>query len=169
MIELIINIVFGLLALTSVVWGAFVLKKLVGLVRLYKSSDVTVPLYPRFKWHIPILVLLGAALIADIVYLILSPSDYIIAVSLMVIIGMIAAVVGLMMKVKCGVTDSGVIMPYRFISWDKLGDYRIDGDSVFFMGNAAGFDTMEAATAKLGVVGTDIEKLSKVLEEHKKH
>lgn len=167
MIDLIVDIVFALLAVLSAVWGAFVLKKLIALNRRYKRAIVLIPLYKRSKWPIFALSLLGLCLVGDIVYMIVKPGDWILTLSVLVIIGMLASVLVVMILTKCAVLDSGAIVPFRFIEWARFYDYRIEGTTIFFIGDDRGFDTMGAATCKLDFDEANLDKLKFILEKYK--
>lgn len=167
MIDLIIDIFFVLLAALSVAWGAVVLKKLIALNRRFKRAIVLIPLYKRSKWPIFALCILALCLTGDIVYMALIPGDWLLTLSVLVIIGMLASILAMMIVTKCAVLDSGVVVPYRFIEWARLYDFRIEGTTILFFGNDKGFDTMGAATVKLDFDEANLEKLKFILDKYK--
>ena len=169
MIGYIVGAAFLVLAAVSVVWGAFVVIKLVRLNGRFKNAIVLIPLYKKYKWQWVMPFLMGGCLIADIVYLSLSDSaaDYMVGAALMVIIVMLSVIMAMMMLTKCAVLDAGIVVPYRFIEWTELYDYKIEDSTIFFMGDANGFDTLGAATTKLTFDVANAEKLQFILEKHK--
>ena len=170
MIGYIVGAAFLALAAACIIWGAFVIRKLVRLNGRFKHAIVLIPLYKKYKWQWVMPILMGGCLIADIVYLSIAEgaSDYMVGAALLVIIVMMSVIMAMMMLTKCAVLDSGIVVPYRFIEWTELYDYKIEDSTIFFMGDANGFDTLGAATTKLTFDVANAEKLQFILEKHKK-
>lgn len=169
MLGYIVGAAFLLLAAVAVVWGAFAMRKLARLNARFKNAIVLIPLYKRYKWQFVMPALMLAVLIGDIVYMALAkaPSDYMVGAGLIVIVVMLSAVMAMMMLTKCAVLDSGIVVPYRFIEWTEPYDYKIEGTSIIFMGDAEGFDTLGAATTRLSFDDANSDKLKFILERHR--
>lgn len=166
MFEIITDVVFILLALVTLVWSVFVVRKLVELNRRFSAAIVLIPLYKRSKWPVFALSFLGVCLLADIIVMAVA-GHYALCVSIIVIIACLGVILVMMISAKCAVLDSGALVPYRFIDWAHFCDYEIDGATIFFCGDKNGFDAVNAATTKLNFDEANKEKLTYILDKYK--
>lgn len=166
MVEIIIDVAVVLLAVVTIVWSIFVIKKLVELNRRFSAAIVLIPLYKRSKWPVFALVFLGVCLLADVVVMAVA-GHYALCVSIMAIIACLGVILVMMITTKCAVLDSGVLVPYRFIDWAHFCDYATDGSTIFFCGDKNGFDTVNAATTKLNFDEANKEKLVYILDKYR--
>lgn len=166
MVEIIIDAVVILLAVITIVWSVFVIRKLLELNRRFSSAIVLIPLYKRSKWPVFALAFLGVCLLADIIVMAVA-GHYALCVSIMVIIACLGVVLVMMITTKCAVLDSGVLVPYRFIDWAHFCDYATDGSTIFFCGDNNGFDTVNAATTKLNFDEANKAKLVYILDKYR--
>ena len=92
-----------------------------------------------------------------------------IAASFMVIIVALMVLFIFMLRLKCAVLETGIIVPYKFIDWSHLFDYSVNKDmnTIFFCGNKQGFDTVFAATTRLEFADEDLDALIAILNNHK--
>ncbi len=64
---------------------------------------------------------------------------------------------------RFAVTDSGIIVPCRFIDWLEFCDFEIDGSSVYFTGDKNGFYSLTSTTIKMSFNPSDLNKLEIIL------
>lgn len=166
MLEIIILALSISIAVVTAIWSALSIVKLFRLKKLFDKSTVVVPLYKRSKWTYFSLGFLGACLIADIVMVIVLKA-YVVCSCVMVIILALGALLVFMMKLKCGVLDSGIVIPYKFIDWTHLYDFVIVDNTIFFCGDKKGFDTMTSASTRLTFDENNKEKLEYILSQYK--
>ena len=164
----IINVISIVLAVITVIWTAYSLWKLFKLNKTYIEGKVVARLHKRSKWPYFGLGFLGLCLVADILIISLI-GFYAIAASFMVIIISLMVLFVFMLRLKCAVLETGIIVPYKFIDWSHLFDYSINKDekTVFFCGNKQGFDTVFAATTRLCFEQDDLDDLVHILNHHK--
>ncbi len=166
MIDLLILIFSIAIAIISVVWSIVCIKKILDLKKQFNKAIIVVPLYKRSKWTHFSVVVLGICLIADIVFMIVFEA-YLICACVIVSIIALAALLIIMMTLKCAVLDTGVVIPYKYIDWANLYDYGIEGNAIFFCGDKKGFDTMSSASTKLVFDEKNFEKLKLILNQYK--
>ncbi|MBR2349480.1 MAG: hypothetical protein IKA77_02550 [Clostridia bacterium] len=164
----IINVISIVLAVVTVVWTALSLWKLFKLNKLFNEGKVIARLHKRSKWPYFGLAFLGVCFIADVLIISLI-GYYAIAASFMVIIVALMVLFIFMLRLKCAVLETGIIVPYKFIDWSHLFDYSVNKDmnTIFFCGNKQGFDTVFAATTRLEFADEDLDALITILNNHK--
>lgn len=166
MIDIIIMAISISIAVITAVWSTFIIVKIIILKKEFNKAIVLVPLYKRSKWTYFSVSLLGACLIADIVFLAVLQA-YLICGCILVIIASLTVLLIIMMTLKCAVLDTGIVVPYRFIEWTHFYDYKVEGNTIFFCGDKKGFDTMSSASTRLTFDEINKEKLVQLLDQYK--
>ncbi len=166
MVELVFNIVFVILAVISIVGVSIEIDKISKLRKRFKQSIVLVPMYKTSKLPAVGIIIFAIILIVDII-LFFSTSYYIACISIVVIsIAMIVLFVE-MQRMRCAVLDIGVVVPYRFIAWTHFYDYELSGDTIYFVGDENGNNTLSSATQSMRFEAENKEKLSFILSKHR--
>ena len=166
MIDIIIVAMAVSIAVISAIWSALIIVKILRLKKLFNKAVVLVPLYKRSKWTYFTVSLLGLCLVADIVFMAVLKA-YLVCSCILVILISLLILLFVMITLKCAVLDSGIVIPYKFIEWPLLYDYKIEGNTIFFCGDKKGFDTMTAASTRLTFDEIHKEKLIQLLEQYK--
>ncbi|MFW5780750.1 MAG: hypothetical protein ACOCWI_04805 [Bacillota bacterium] len=166
MSELIIDILFILLALGSAVLCARAMHKIRRLKQKYRSAIILIPLYYNRIWHILLLVVY-VFLIAVAFILMFMTQLYIIFCSIIFILIMFSALLIKMMTCRFAVLDCGIVTPFRYINWLHLYDYKIENDKIFFYKDENGYDTIRAISPRLSFDEANTNKLKFLLKRHK--
>lgn len=161
-----INYSFLALAAVTLIWNCYSMGKIFKLRARFNAAIVLIPLYKRSEWLIAAIVLVSIAMLFDIVFMVFY-SYYLFAASLMFICVNILILLITMVKTKCAVLDSGIVVPFRFIDWTHFYDYSVEDNTVFFCGEENGADTLNGATGKLRFDPANAEKLNYILSKHK--
>lgn len=163
----ILNVVFIAIAALSVVLCSFAMKRVRTLKLRYKAAIILIPLHYNKLWEMVAVVGLFALAFLSVLGMIFV-EQYIIFVSIAVSTIMPAALMIKMMSARFGVLDCGIIVPFRFIDWLHLYDYRIiKGNKVFFFRDSEGYDTIRAISPKLSFDESNLGKLQFLLNKNK--
>ncbi|HHX48942.1 MAG TPA: hypothetical protein GX709_00875 [Clostridiales bacterium] len=141
-------VLFPLIAVITLIWSVFCMIKIYKLNQKFKSSKVLLKLKSRQTLPIIAISLLSIFLILDIIYLGIK-KEYAIGFSLFVIIISFISLFGFVLSFKSGILDSGLIIPYKFISKDSNFSFSIDKNHICFYGDKKGFDTITSAITRL--------------------
>lgn len=166
MLEKTIASIVCVLAVFAAVWAGLIVRKLYRLHQKFASAIVLIPLFYRKKWSIVATVFLSILLLVDLI-LMATVGYYIICAGVAVLLLSLIVVMGAMISVRCAVLDGGIVVPFRFIDWTHLYDYRIDGNTVFFIGDKNGHDIMRSSSPVLYFDRSSAEKLEYVLSRHR--
>jgi ligand-binding SRPBCC domain-containing protein len=166
MSTLIIDLMMILTAVAAILLCSRAMRKIRHLKQQYKAAIILIPLYYTKIWHI-ILVSIFAILMAVAAALMFTSGLYFIFGSLIVILGMFAALTIKMMTCQFAVLDSGIVTPFRYINWLHLYEYRIENGKVFFFMDEAGYDTTRAISPRLSFDEANTGKLEFLLSRHK--
>lgn len=166
MIDILILVLSISIALISAVWSAIAIIKLLKLKKQFDNSVVVVSLYKRSKWTHFTISFLALALVADIVFMIVLKAYLVCACILVILLSLIALLI-VMMTLKYAVLQDGIMIPYKFVPWDKFYDYKVYDNHIIICGDKKGFDTLTAATTPLEFDDNDKNELIEILEKNK--
>lgn len=166
MIDILILVLSISIALISAVWSAIAIIKLLKLKKQFDNSVVVVSLYKRSKWTHFTISFLALALVADIVFMIVLKAYLVCACILVILLSLIALLI-VMMTLKYAVLQDGIIIPYKFVPWDKFYDYKVYDNHLIICGDKKGFDTLTSATTPLEFDDNDKNELIEILEKNK--
>lgn len=168
MVEIAIMVTSITIAIVSLIWSIVAIKKLLDLKKSFNKDIVLVPLFKRSKWTYFSIGLLACAFIADLVLTIVL-EEYLIGGCVLVIIASLFALLLVINSLKFAVLETGILMPYKYVTWQQFYDYKVEGNTIFFCGDKKGFDTMFAATTRLTFDVKLKEKLVALLEDKKQN
>lgn len=161
-----INLLFGLLAVASIIFCSIAMYKIRQLKLKYKAAIILIPLYHRKIWYIFSLVLLAILLFLSILFIAITKM-YVIFCSIIISISMIIALLIRMMTCRFAVLDCGIVSPFRYIDWLHLYEYKIENNKVFFYKDEEGYDTINAISPKLSFDKANLNKLEFLLNKHR--
>ncbi|MFI3228699.1 MAG: hypothetical protein R3Y23_00855 [Bacillota bacterium] len=165
MIELVFNIIFILIAVGAIVGVCFAMKKIAKLKKRFKQAIVLVPLYKTSKFPAIGIGVFSAIIIAALVLMIII-GYYIVCLCIIAMSASVIVLFSSMKMVRCAVLDIGVVVPYKFIDWSNFCDYEIENDTIFFVGDSKGNDTLASATQRLLFEAENKEKLAFILSKY---
>lgn len=166
MSELIIDLLFILVALASIVFCSRAMYKVRQLKQKYRAAIVLIPLYYTKAWHITMVVVYVAFIVTAIV-LMFTTKLYVIFSSIIVILIMFTILVIKMLTCRFAVLDCGIVTPFRYINWLHLYEFKIEDGKVFFYKDEDGYDTTRAISPKLCFDEANTSKLEFLLDRHK--
>jgi len=160
------RILIPILAAFVVVLCLWRLRKLYVLQKSFRHSIVLIPLYKGRNTLFVGVVFFGISNIICAYYMILTGSVLVYLYLIIIFTSCLATCVGMLMS-RHAVTDSGIVIPYRFIEWHNLYDYYIDGRTVIFSGNVKGQITLLSTTLPMRFNQDDLKKLEYILNKNK--
>ncbi len=166
--KIVILVLSIIIAVASVSWSIIIIKKLLELKKILNENVVLIPLFKRSKWTYFSFALLVVCFIADIVYLILY-KEYLVCSCILVIIISLMTLLAFMIKFKCAILDTGLVVPYKFIPWETFYDYGFDSEALFICGDKKGLDTLTASTTRLDFDKSKRNEVVEILEKHKRN
>lgn len=166
MSEFIINLLFILVAIASIVFCSRAMYKVRQLKLKYRAAIILIPLYYSKGWHI-LMLSLYIILIITAIALMITTKLYVIFASLIVILVMFSILVIKMLTCRFAVLDSGIVTPFRYINWLHLYEFEIEKGKVFFYRDEDGYDTTRAISPKLSFDEANTGKLEFLLNRHK--
>lgn len=159
-------IVLPVIALLSVF---LTIKKTLRLIEAKSHLDnamIMVPLYKNNFWIVFVGCLVTLLGLGGVIYGALCEGVELF-VCLFVICLSVTAIALQMATFRTAIIDSGVVVPYRFISWHELYDYIIVGNKIVFSGDKHGRSTLSSTTIELLFNPADLTKLQIILEKNK--
>lgn len=153
------------LAAMSVFWVGSHIKRMIRLNSLFNNGMVLIPLYLKKTWYLIIntilLCLTGFAIIAA-----LATRHYIMYGCAALICLCLVALLSVVIASRFAVLDCGIIVPFRFIDYLHLYEYKIEDNTIFFFKDEKGFDSLSAVTPKLRFSEEHLPKLEYLLKKH---
>lgn len=166
-LNLVIDLSFVVVALATVAMCVYAMMRIRKLKKRYRASIILIPLYYNRSWEIVAVTGLAILDIVSIVLMIVT-GKYVIFACLFVIILMFIITMIKMLSCRYGILESGIITPFRYISWLNLYDYRIlPGNKFFIFRDSQGYDTIRAITPKMGFDAANREKVEFLLNKNK--
>ena len=158
------------LPLVAVLSIITVVVRIRGLVRLQSILDESIILVPLHKSRKPmtlaivLMVLLALLSIVGIVLNIGKVVDVIAYASLLVICVCFLVLISCMQRFRIAVTESGVLVPYRFMKWEHIHDYELGESDIYFTASKYGQPSVAYTTPRLKFSLSDYDKLKHLLD-----
>ena len=160
------RIVIPILAAFIVVLCLWRLRKLYVLQKSFRHSIVLIPLYKGRNTLFFGLVFFAACDLVCAYFLVVIGSVFIYLYLMIIFTSCLVTCIGMLLS-RHAVTDSGIVIPYRFIEWHNLYDYYVDGCTVIFSGNVKGQITLISTTLPMKFNQDDLGKLEYILNKNK--
>lgn len=162
----IFNAVLIVCAIAAVGLTIYSVMKIARLNARFESAIVLIPLYKKSKLPLAFIIIFVILLIGDLIWLSFS-KNLIPPIMISVILASGIVLFITMMKSRCAVLDSGVVVPFRFIDWTHLYDFKVENGEIFFCGDENGNDTLNGVTPKMTFDAANMEKLNYILNSRK--
>jgi len=163
--EQIIDVIAIVVAGLTVFWTGSHIKKLIKLNALFNNGMVLIPLYLKKTWYLVLntflLFLFGGAVLVAI-----ASGQHILYGCIALTCLCLIALVSTMLASRFAVLDCGIIVPFRFIDYMHLYEYKIEDNTVFFCRDEKGFDSLAAVSPKLRFSPEHLSKLEYILKKH---
>ncbi len=166
MIDILILVLSISIAVISAVWSVIAIVNLLILKKKFNNAIVVALLYKRSKWTHFTISFLALAVVADIVFMVVLKAYLVCACILVILISLIALLI-VMMTLKYAILEDGIVIPYKFVPWDKFYDYKIYDRHIIFCGDNKGFDTLSSATTPLEFDDSVKVELTEILDKNK--
>lgn len=153
------------LAGMTVFWVGSHIKRMIKLNSLFNNGMVLIPLYLKKTGFIALNTILLFFTAASIVTAIASDRYILFGCAALICLCLIA-LVSIILASRFAVLDCGIIVPFRFIDYMHLYDYRIEDNTIFFFRDEKGFDALSAVTPKLRFPEEHLPKLEYLLKKH---
>lgn len=158
---------FPLVTLVTIITVVIRIREIVKLQTILDESIILVPLHKSSKPMIFASLVVSILAIGSLAGLILNlgvlvesvayASIFIICLSF---IGLIAS----MRRFRMAVTESGVLVPYRFMKWEHIHDYGLGDGEIFFTSTKYGQPSVALTTPRLKFSESDQDKLKHLLD-----
>lgn len=161
---------YGLLILpiASAVLVAIAIFKILEIKKVQQALNSAIVLVPLYKRKVALFISLLIVLLLMLTSVALAVVYGYVLESVCLVTGEVAVFCMLIAMTSCkfAVLDTGVLLPYRFLPWSKMGDYVIEGESIMFTGRDGRY-TLSSTSVKLTFNTSDKAKLEKILSKSK--
>ena len=165
MTQVILNSLVIIIAILSVFRITILIKRILKLNAIFNHAIVLIPLYHKKTWLF-VLNFILLTFSAGVLLLAFITELYIIGSAIFIVLMSLIALVVTMITGKFAVLDSGIIVPYRFINFMHLYEYKIEDNKIFFCKDSKGYDTITAITPNLTFSKDNLAKLEYLLNKH---
>jgi len=165
MTQAILNSLAVTIAALTILWVVILIRRMLKLNVIFNHAIVLIPLYHKKTWLIILNTLLLLFAFAAVILGFLT-RHYTIFTSLLTVILSLIALVTTMLAGKFAVLDSGIIVPFRFIDFMHLYEFKIEGNKIFFCRDNKGYDTISSITPNLTFSIENLSKLEYLLNKH---
>ena len=158
---------FPLVTVVTLITVVILIRKTIRLQSILDESIILVPLHKSNKPMIFASLVVSILAIGSLAGLVLNIGALVESVaylSLFIICLSFIGLIACMRRFRMAVTESGVLVPYRFMKWEHIHDYALGEGEIFFTSTKNVQPSVAYTTPRLKFSESDQDKLKHLLD-----